>query len=123
MHTPSTPALAPAASRGILFGQHQTLPPQLNIKSRFLLMPLAGAVVLVYFTLERMRFPRDKGTRTEYQFYGNLVRVQVLKLGSTSKPAPKRKLIHGYGPDDFYGSEGGSTGEPAAKKPRIVGPV
>ncbi|KAG8700808.1 hypothetical protein FRC09_005742 [Ceratobasidium sp. 395] len=85
---------------------------------------LAGAVVLVYFTLERMRFPRDKGTRTEYQFYGNLVRVQVLKLGLLSKPAPKRKfMVHGYGPDDYHGSGNEPTGESAPKKPRIAAAV
>ncbi|KAG8795100.1 hypothetical protein FRC12_017892 [Ceratobasidium sp. 428] len=62
---------------------------------------LAGAIVLVYFTLERIRYPKEKGVRTECQFYGNLVRLQVLKLASP-KPVLKR-----------------SAGEPACKKPKF----
>ncbi|KAG8745996.1 hypothetical protein FRC12_014392 [Ceratobasidium sp. 428] len=67
---------------------------------------LAGAIVLVYFTLERLEFTKNRVT--EYQFYANLVKAQII----LSTPSPKarvvsrRKLTHGYGPDDSCGREG-----------------
>ncbi|KAG8777502.1 hypothetical protein FRC12_000354 [Ceratobasidium sp. 428] len=81
---------------------------------------ISGAIVLVYCTLERMRLSRDDGKRAEFQFYANLVKLQVLKLAPPPVPTSvKRKLVHGYGPNDSSGS-GDQSGESIAKKPRLV---
>ncbi|KAG8779986.1 hypothetical protein FRC12_023611 [Ceratobasidium sp. 428] len=82
---------------------------------------LSGAIVLVNCTLERARFTSKEG-KTEFQFYANLVKVQVLKLAPPVKLATtcKRKHIHSYGPDDGSGSDGRSSDRPAAKRPKLV---
>ncbi|KAG8723934.1 hypothetical protein FRC09_001114 [Ceratobasidium sp. 395] len=90
---------------------------------------LSGAIVLVHCTLERMQFSKDqkkdqagkdKERKIEFQFYANLVKVQVLKLGSAVQPvaAYKRRYIHSYGPSDGFesddqGSEGAISKRPA----------
>ncbi|KAG9124524.1 hypothetical protein FRC07_011298 [Ceratobasidium sp. 392] len=82
---------------------------------------LSGALVLAYFTLERMRFSKDKGQRTEYQFYANLLKVQVLKLAPVKPTVTKRKFVHSYGPSDNFGSgDRSSDGSAPAKKLNLV---
>jgi hypothetical protein len=79
---------------------------------------LAGAIVLVYCTLEKAIFTTREGRKLEqeWQFYANLTKLQVLKQATPAKsliPA-KRKLAHGYGSDDPSGSNG-STSRKAVK--------
>jgi hypothetical protein len=84
---------------------------------------LSGAIVLVQCTLERMRLSRDKGRQIEYQFYANLVKVQVLKPATPirSAAATKRKFAHSYGPNDGYGSDDQSAdGSNPPKKLRLT---
>ncbi|KAG8773184.1 hypothetical protein FRC12_002662 [Ceratobasidium sp. 428] len=60
---------------------------------------LSGAIVVVYCTLERIRFPRNNGRNAEFQFYANLVKVQVVKNAppsTTTTAGTKRKFLHGY---------------------------
>ncbi|QRV73532.1 hypothetical protein RhiJN_01546 [Ceratobasidium sp. AG-Ba] len=71
---------------------------------------LPGALVIVYFTLERALFNKGRGNPPEWQFYANLVKVQVLKQSrpTNTAVAAKRKLVHGYGPDSS-GQDGPSS--------------
>lgn len=93
---------------------------------------LAGAVALVYCTLERAVFS-SRGNRSrstpEWQFYANLVKIQVL-----AQPAPpksilstKRKRIPGYGAENQYDPyNAASTRRPSNKGEalaRVLNPV
>ncbi|KAG8725152.1 hypothetical protein FRC09_007141 [Ceratobasidium sp. 395] len=86
---------------------------------------LSGALVLAQCTLERMRYPKNnRRAITEFQYYANLVKVQVLKLAPSDRTgaAIKRKLVHSYGPDDDFESYGQSDagGSPSKKlKPTL----
>ncbi|KAG8714747.1 hypothetical protein FRC09_017296 [Ceratobasidium sp. 395] len=83
---------------------------------------LSGAIVIVYCTLERMRFPNKNNTRnTEYQFYANLVKAQVIKNAPPLKPTSsiKRKFIHSYGQTDSPTWDDQSDGSGSAKKMRL----
>ncbi|KAG8793357.1 hypothetical protein FRC12_002951 [Ceratobasidium sp. 428] len=76
---------------------------------------LPGAIVLVHCTLERSVFGKK-----DWQFYANLIKLQVLKLSTPVKlmSALKRKFAHGYGPS---GSSGSSTkGRKAIWVPAVV---
>ncbi|KAF8593954.1 hypothetical protein BDV93DRAFT_565948 [Ceratobasidium sp. AG-I] len=82
---------------------------------------LTGAIVLVYCTLERAIF-NSKGimkgrSPPEWQFFANLVKVQVLKQPSPAKSilSIKRKDIHGYGPDDYSGSDSSGSAGPSTR--------
>ncbi|KAG8727667.1 hypothetical protein FRC10_005786 [Ceratobasidium sp. 414] len=79
---------------------------------------LSGAIVLVHCTLERMRFSKNHGRSMEFQFYANLVKVQVLKLAPPVKSiaAMKRKFVHSYGPGDGFGPDGRSADRSAPSK-------
>ncbi|KAG9087598.1 hypothetical protein FS749_002808 [Ceratobasidium sp. UAMH 11750] len=84
---------------------------------------LAGAIVLVHCTLERMRFSRNNGRNTEFQFFANLVKVQVLKLAPPVKSlaATKRKFVHSYGPNDGFGPDGRSAnGSTSSKRIKLA---
>ncbi|KAG8796134.1 hypothetical protein FRC12_004331 [Ceratobasidium sp. 428] len=66
---------------------------------------LPGAIVLVYCTLERSEFNnKEKGGKTEFGFYANLVKVQVLKAAPPLRPisAIKRKFLPIYGAHDAF---------------------
>ncbi|KAG8714877.1 hypothetical protein FRC08_011307 [Ceratobasidium sp. 394] len=84
---------------------------------------LSGAIVLVHCTLERMRFSKNNGRDTEFQFYANLVKVQVLKLAPPVKSiaATKRKFVHSYGPNDEFGPDGRlGGGSTSSKRQRLT---
>ncbi|KAG8716754.1 hypothetical protein FRC09_015267 [Ceratobasidium sp. 395] len=83
---------------------------------------LSGAIVIVYCTLERMRFPNKNNMRNmEYQFYANLVKTQVIKNAPPPKPTAtvKRKFIHSYGQTDSPTWDDRSDGSGSAKKMRL----
>ncbi|KAG8741001.1 hypothetical protein FRC10_003460 [Ceratobasidium sp. 414] len=96
------------------------------IHPNYVTATLSGAIVLVHCTLERMRFSKDNGRKTEFQFYANLVKVQVLKLAPPVKSlaATKRKFVHSYGPDDGFGRDGRSAdGSASSKRLRLTLPA
>jgi hypothetical protein len=85
---------------------------------------LADDIVLVYCTLEKELFSKrdNRGTSavSEWQFYANLIKIQVLKQAQPTKSSAtvKRRFAHGYGSDDPSGSDGTpNPGEPIARKP------
>ncbi|KAG9125039.1 hypothetical protein FRC07_009213 [Ceratobasidium sp. 392] len=78
---------------------------------------LTGAVVLINFTLEQLRFMKDNQTRTEFQVHANILRVQVLKPAPPPKPLViKRKFVHSYGPNNGLGLEDESADGPGSDK-------
>ncbi|KAG8691380.1 hypothetical protein FRC09_011639 [Ceratobasidium sp. 395] len=82
---------------------------------------IAGAIVLVHCTLERMRFSKDNGAKAEFQFYANLVKVQILKSAAPAKPiSNKRKHVHSYGPNDNYGPDGRSSDGAVSKRRKLI---
>ncbi|KAG8793843.1 hypothetical protein FRC12_001394 [Ceratobasidium sp. 428] len=83
---------------------------------------LSGAIVIVYCTLEQMCFPHKNNMRnTEYQFYANLMKAQVIKNAPPRKPTSsvKRKFIHSYGQTDLPTWDNRSDGSGSAKKMRL----
>jgi hypothetical protein len=84
---------------------------------------LSGAIVLVHCTLEWMQCSKSNRCKTEYQFYANLLKVQVLKSASLFKslvPA-KRKFIHTYEPNNDSVSAGRSAdGSSPSKRCRLA---
>ncbi|KAG8709159.1 hypothetical protein FRC09_000825 [Ceratobasidium sp. 395] len=79
---------------------------------------LTGAIVVVYCTLERSRFPKNiKRPKPEYQFYANLVKVQVVKNAPPPKPTAgiKRKFVRSYGATDRFGLDSSDEAAPVKK--------
>ncbi|KAG8794619.1 hypothetical protein FRC12_023117 [Ceratobasidium sp. 428] len=107
-----------AAFNHVIEQGHQPQLPEAYTRSNTLIHPnnanatLASAMVLVQCTLERMCFPtaKDRRPRTEFQFYANLVRVQVLKRAPLVRfvAAIKCKHVHTYGPGDDFESDDNS---------------
>ncbi|KAG9125818.1 hypothetical protein FRC07_006085 [Ceratobasidium sp. 392] len=66
---------------------------------------LSGAIVIVYCTLERMRFPNKNNTRnTEYQFYATQRNRQILyRPGLVSRGLQRSPEISGAGSPKFSG--------------------
>ncbi|CAE6492656.1 unnamed protein product [Rhizoctonia solani] len=75
---------------------------------------LANSLVCVYCTMEKALFRgRAQPNGRAWQFYVNLVKVQVLKQPSAIPPVPrKRPMIKGYTADDEH--------ERSAQKTRLV---
>ncbi|CCO35594.1 hypothetical protein RSOLAG1IB_10354 [Rhizoctonia solani AG-1 IB] len=75
---------------------------------------LANSVVCVFCTMEKTLFRgKSQPNGKAWQFYANLVKVQVLKRPMAIAPMPrKRRIIKGY-------TEGGDNGH-RATRPRLV---
>ncbi|KAG8764595.1 hypothetical protein FRC12_008006 [Ceratobasidium sp. 428] len=79
---------------------------------------LSGAIVVVYCTLERTRFPKNiKRSKPEYQFYANLVKAQVIKNAPPPKPTAgiKRKFVRSYSATDRFGLDSSDGAAPVKK--------
>ncbi|KAG9125533.1 hypothetical protein FRC07_007229 [Ceratobasidium sp. 392] len=79
---------------------------------------LSDAIVIVYCTLERTRFPKNiKRPQPEYQFYANLVKVQIIKNAPPPKPTAgiKRKFVRSYGATDRFGLDSSNEAAPDKK--------
>ncbi|KAG9110108.1 hypothetical protein FRC07_008229, partial [Ceratobasidium sp. 392] len=80
---------------------------------------LSGAIVVVFCTLERTRFPKNiKRPKPEYQFYANLVKVQIIKNAPPSKPTAgtKRKFVPSYRATDRFGLDPSGEASPTKKR-------
>ncbi|KAG8779498.1 hypothetical protein FRC12_024196 [Ceratobasidium sp. 428] len=68
---------------------------------------LTGTIVLAFCTLQRLKFSKDKGARTEFQVHANLLKIQVLKPLLPPKPITiKLKFVPSYSPNDNFGPDG-----------------
>lgn len=85
---------------------HKLIHPN-NVKAH-----MAGAIVLVYCTLEKIYFDNRRGqgdlSGQGWHFYANLVKVHVLHQPALMRSVlgNKRQRGKGYGPDDSSGSGG-----------------